>query len=78
VFAHQPIPHYVDFIPQKITRCGGEQGSLMLCTRRALGVTSEIWWALGWYQRFFYWRIFTKFQPQKYDLDLYKDFSWKK
>jgi len=53
------LPHYVDFIPQKITRCGGEQGSLMPCTRRALGVTGANWWALGWYQCFYFWRIFA-------------------
>jgi hypothetical protein len=26
----------------------------MPCTRRALGVTSENWWALGWYQCFIF------------------------
>jgi hypothetical protein len=41
--------------------------------------TSWIWKKnSGWYQRFFYWRIFTKFQPQKYDLDLYKGFFLEK
>ncbi len=32
----------------------------------------------GWYQRFFYWQIFIKFQPQKHDLDLYKGFLMEK
>jgi len=50
----------------------------MSWTRRALGATGENWWALGWYQSFFYWRIFTKFQPQKYHLDLYRGFFMEK
>jgi len=37
------LPHHVAFIPQKFTRCGGEQGSLMPWIRRALGVTGRHW-----------------------------------
>lgn len=28
-------------------------------------------------QRFFYWRIFAKFPPERYDFDLYKGFFMK-